>query len=408
MVSPLSGVLGWAVVGYLGIVGVGRLLFTRDAIYDQLINRTLLWSLIGLVLYRCTPVLSITSVTNQLALGCSSMAVMHLYGLARWWESGGDAAATWRRQRRYSAVALVATALNLLAGPSAGSAGRLVEQNLNWGGLVVWTAHAVPLVATALLYTRLCLRELRTQNPSPWARTLFVLMLVAYAPIYLEPVFLAGETVFGWQLRYPHIVRSELGFAFGAALATSQIAVPMIGRLLEFAGLDRDGRTCRRLRPLWRDVTAAVPEIVMDPGADPARRDTTARLLRMTVEIRDAILHLGPYLPTAAADPPHRGSDREVTAYASRLAGAVHARKAGFAPTTSSTVPHTFRTAPDFDTELRQLLDLARVWPHTRNAIHTGWSPNHRHPLRMGAAEQVSKIIGWRWFRSRRDRTGTF
>ncbi|WP_411156575.1 DUF6545 domain-containing protein [Nocardia abscessus] len=30
-------------------------------------------------------------------------------------------------------------------------------------------------------------------------------------------------------------------------------------------GRDRAGRYCRRLRPLWHDLTAAVPSIVLGP-----------------------------------------------------------------------------------------------------------------------------------------------
>jgi hypothetical protein len=209
---------------------------------------------------------------------------------------------TRRRQRIYSAIAAVSTVLTLLAGPSAGSAGRLVEQNLNWAGLVVWTAHGAPLMATTLVYTRLCIRELRLENPRPAARALFLLMLLSFVPIYADLVLLVGEMGFGWELGYPHIVRSEIAFTFAAVLATTLVAGPMVGQLMEYAGLDRDGRICRRLRPLWRDVTAAVPQIVMFPAVDGlTRRDTTARLLRMTVEIRDAILQLGPYLPMHTA-----------------------------------------------------------------------------------------------------------
>jgi putative effector of murein hydrolase LrgA (UPF0299 family) len=380
LTSPISDFLGWAMIGYVTIIGVGRLLFTRDAIFDQLINRTLLWGLAGLVFYRCTPTLSVGSVTNLLALGCSSMVIMHLYGLARLWESGADAAATWQRQRIYSAVAAVSTVLTLLAGPSAGSAGRLVEQNLNWAGLVVWIAHGAPLVATTLVYTRLCIRELRLEDPRPAAKALFSLMLLSFVPIYADLVLLVGEMGFGWELGYPHIVRSEIAFTFATVLATTLVAGPMVGHLLEHAGLDRDGRICRRLRPLWRDVTAAVPEIVMFPAVDGVTRpDTTARLLRMTVEIRDAILHLGPYLPmhTATSRAQHDGFDRELRVYACQLAGAVRARKAGVPPTTSTLARQAVLTARDFDTELRQLLDLARVWPTARAATRAEPFPAH-------------------------------
>ncbi|WP_280428000.1 MAB_1171c family putative transporter [Nocardia brasiliensis] len=159
----------------------------------------------------------------------------------------------------------------------------------------------------------------------------------------------------------------ELAFTSIGLFATTLVAGPVVGHLMELAGLDRDGRVCRRLRPLWRDVTAAVPEIVMSPVDGPRRRDTTARLLRMTVEIRDALLHLGPYLSVAPSSAESAttlpDSEAKLRDYACRLADAARSRRSGTLPPRTGVVPQPFPTAQDFDTELRQLLDLARVWP---------------------------------------------
>lgn len=377
MISPISDAVGWTVIGYTALIGVGRLLFTRETTFDQLANRMLLWFLICLVLYRCTPIASVRSVTNQLALGCIAMIVMYLYGLVRLWEDGTESAATWRRQRIYCAVAVLSTVVTVLAGPFAGSAGRLVEHHLNWGGLVFWTANSLPLVASMLVFTRLCVRELRAANHRPLIRALCVLMLLSVVPFYADVAIVMGEVSGVWQLRYPHLVRVEIACTSIGFFATTLVAGPAIGHLLEHAGLDRDGRVCRRLRPLWRDVTAAVPEIVMSPDDRPARRDTTARLLRMTVEIRDALLHLGPYLATmpARTESPTEhpdGSEAQLRDYACRLAEAARSRRAGVLPPSSGAVPQPFPAAQDFDTELRQLLALARVWPAERTRVVTG------------------------------------
>ncbi|MFE9575739.1 MAB_1171c family putative transporter [Nocardia sp. NPDC006044] len=368
MISPISDAVGWTVIGYTALIGVGRLLFTSKTTFDQLANRMLLWFLICLVLYRCTPIASVRSVPNQLALGCIAMIVMYLYGLVRLWEAGAESTQTWRRQRIYCAVAVVSTVVIMLAGPSAGSAGRLVEHNLNWGGLIFWTANSLPLVASMLVFTRLCVRELRAENHRPLVRALCVLMLLSIVPFYTDVALVTGEVFCGWQLPYPHLVRVEIACTSIGFFATTLVAAPVIGHLLEHAGLDRDGRVCRRLRPLWRDVTAAVPEIVMSPHDGPARRDTTARLLRMTVEIRDALLHLGPYLaamPARAESSAARpdGAEDQLREYACRLAEAARSRRSGALPPSSGAVPQPFPAAQDFDTELRQLLELARVWP---------------------------------------------
>ncbi|WP_433601897.1 DUF6545 domain-containing protein [Nocardia sp. CA-135953] len=67
------------------------------------------------------------------------------------------------------------------------------------------------------------------------------------------------------------------------------------------AGWDRDARIYRR--PLWHDRTA-VPEIVLPADARHGA-DSITRLFRMTVEIRDALPHLGSCLP-AETLPPHK------------------------------------------------------------------------------------------------------
>ncbi|WP_405166072.1 hypothetical protein OG203_13925 [Nocardia sp. NBC_01499] len=365
MTSPISGSIAWLVIGYVAIVAVGRVLFTRDTVIDRLVNRLPVWCLIGLVLYRCTPTPSVSSVTNELALGCIVMLGMYLYGMARLWESGPEG--TWRRQRVYCAIAVGSALLIVLAGPAAGSAGRLSEQ-LNWGGIVVWTAFAAPQAATAVIFARLCIRELRGGKLGPLARAFCYLMLLAFLPFWIDLALFVFQLILGWDYFPPHIVRAELIFTSTAVVASTLIASPVVELLLAQAGWDRDGRICHRLRPLWRAVTAAVPEVVMSAPSDRLTRgDSTARLLRMIVEIRDALLHLGPYLPNAVSAPLD-GPDREIKVYACRLASAVRARKAGLRPMDSDPVPQTFLTAQDFDTELRQLLELARVWSAARAA----------------------------------------
>lgn len=59
-------------------------------------------------------------------------------------------------------------------------------------------------------------------------------------------------------------------------------------------------RYLRTLRPLWRDLTEAVPEVVL--GEELHRRELRMRLHRRVVEIRDAILALQPYVSAAQRD----------------------------------------------------------------------------------------------------------
>ncbi|WP_461027878.1 MAB_1171c family putative transporter, partial [Streptomyces sparsus] len=56
----------------------------------------------------------------------------------------------------------------------------------------------------------------------------------------------------------------------------------------------------RRLRPLWSDLTAAVPEVVLHERL--LRRELRLRLHRRVVEIRDALLALQPHVTSAQRD----------------------------------------------------------------------------------------------------------
>lgn len=368
MASPISGVVWWVAIGYVGAVAAARLVFLRGSTVDRLVNRLPLCGLAGLLLYRCAPTVHISEVTTQLAMGCVVLLGMYLYGLGRLWDTDADAATTWRRQRGYTAVAAASTAVFLVAGPWAGSVGRLADQQLNWGGILVWTAFGAPQLATALLFIRLCLRELRSGTARPYTKAFCLVMLFAFVPFGADLLAAAGEIALGWSVRYPHIVRGELIFVGTAVLTSTLIATRMLEYLLAYLDLDRDGRILRRLRPLWRDLTAAVPEIVLAPEDGP-RSDSTARLLRAMVEIRDALLHLSPYLPVFETAPDTVGDDCTMSDYARRLAIAVRARRSGLAPPSTGQVPPELLSAQDFDTELGQALELARVWPAARAAV---------------------------------------
>ncbi|MFI6211047.1 MAB_1171c family putative transporter [Nocardia brasiliensis] len=391
MGSPVPGSVAWWVIGYVAAVGAARLVLARETMSDRLINWLIGWTLAGLLLYRCTPTPDIASLSNQLALGCIVMTGMYLYGLSRLWETEAEPAETRWRQRVYNCVAVLSTVVIVLAGPVAAGAGRLSDQTINWGGIVVWTAFALPQAAASVVLVRLSVRELRRGTLGTFVQVVCCSIVVACVPFWLEQQLPWLRWAFGWDIASPHIARVEFLFTFDTALVVATLfVVPVLGRLAGLVGWDRDGRICRRLRPLWRAVTAAVPEIVMDPAAGGQRSgDSTARLVRMTVEIRDALLHLGPYLPADPAPPRRNTPDQQLRDYASRLKQAAHARQAGLTPPSSGPVPQPFPTAQDFDTELRHLLDLARVWPAARAAVDG---------MAAGARNSVAGTAGARRF----------
>ncbi|MGK8490110.1 MAB_1171c family putative transporter [Nocardia asiatica] len=363
MSSSISGIVAWPVIGFVAAVLVGRWLLVRDTAVDKLLNQLFAWGLLSLLLYRCTMTPGIASLAHQLALGCTVMSSMCLQGIVRIWAFDADPVAVRRRHRVCGALAAASTAAILLAGASAREEGRLVDLTVDAEGLVVWTAFGLPLLVNVSLLARMCVRELRVGGIGLAEKLVCGLMIWAATLFGVNLVLSTVRACTGWQGWGGHLIRIEATVTICLALDATVVAIPLIRSLLATAELDRAGRFCRRLRPLWRDLTTAVPEIVLRPAAG-ERADPGTQLLRMTVEIQDALLQLGRYAPVSAAP---AGSECPMTDYARRVACAAAARKAGTAPIGSNAARLPVPAA-DFDAELRQLLDLARVWPAARAA----------------------------------------
>ncbi|MFC9439074.1 MAB_1171c family putative transporter [Nocardia sp. NPDC057030] len=363
-----SGPVAWSVVGYVAVIVGGRLLLIRDTLLDQVINRLFRWSLAGLLLYRCTLTPAAAALANQLALGCIVMTATYMATIAKSAEAAPDAdpGVIWRYHRIRSLIALGATVTIVVAGTSARHDGRLVAMNPDWEGIATGIAFGAPLLWHTVVFSRAGFRELRSGDLPVWERIVLSIIFVATAYIWVCEGLSISQTFTGWPALGPQLPRVAAAFTLCVLVNVTIVAVPLVRLLGTKAGLDSAARSCRRLLPLWRDLTAAVPEIVLSPSA-PRQADATARLLRMTVEIRDALLHLGPYLP-AAPGVPRPGpvssieSDWTTFTYAQQLVHAAHARKHGLRPAGAGNAAQMPWLADDFDTELRQLLDLARVW----------------------------------------------
>ncbi|MER7759757.1 MAB_1171c family putative transporter [Streptomyces sp. NPDC097619] len=122
-------------------------------------------------------------------------------------------------------------------------------------------------------------------------------------------------------------------------------------------GALRDWRAARVLRPLWADLTAVVPDVVL---AARVRRGPRIRLHRTVIEIRDAALVLAPHVTPelraralAAVRAGGPGGERaEVAAEAWALRGAAVARARGelpSVPTPHGTEPSTRGGGPVLD-----------------------------------------------------------
>ncbi|MEV4240099.1 MAB_1171c family putative transporter [Nocardia sp. NPDC049737] len=327
-----------AVLGFVAAITIGRWFLVADTLSDQLINRALAWDLVGLLIFICVGRLGRADLALDLFTIFGALAVANVFGFARLLD-GGDARTAVRRQRTYDRTALASGCVVLVG---------IVASHLDWG-LTIWSLTTVPTALSGMLMTRACVRELR-------AAGLTVQERLTYGALLIVAVYAAISTVVSLVRMTNGTRPDEQGLIWSIGtyatlfLLTALIAIPLWNALLARAELDRAGRRCRRLRPLWQALTDAVPEVVL---ARPSG-GSASRLYRMTVEIRDALVRLRPYAPDAEAH-------TDIREYARCIAHAVQAKAAGESPAMSSG-----RATPalrDRTDELRYLLDMAAEWP---------------------------------------------
>ncbi|MEV0341235.1 DUF6545 domain-containing protein [Nocardia sp. NPDC050713] len=354
--------VAWAIVGALSLVLAGRFLLVRETVVDYLVNRLLLCSLFGLLLYRWPEAGPFAGVVELLAIGCVVLSTTYFLGIARVEGPHEEMGRVRRRERRHCSIALASTAVILFAGWSADAKGLPLDFGIGWQGWLLALAIGGPVAVIMALFAMRGLRELRSSRAVEKLVAFGLLAVNLF--IWTNQLLSASELMFGRPELGPHLPRIEWIFTVCVAADGLLVTLPLAAALIDAAGLDSASRSCRRLHVLWRDLTEAVPEIVMTPDADSG---SDGRLFRMTVEIRDAILHLGPYLPPVY-DRLGEGPG-EIDRFAHRLALATAARKAGAPPENRRSAEPLGLSARDFDADLRQLRELSRAWVRMRSAV---------------------------------------
>ncbi|MFD6401172.1 MAB_1171c family putative transporter [Nocardia sp. NPDC060249] len=386
MTSPIPGFLAWPMLVGIAVVLIGRWRFLRESDVDRLINRALAAALCGLLLREAWFETSLAwalpfddhhtvNFARQLSLAAILLIVANLTGIAQLW-AGADPDRTWPRQRWHYLATFTVTVIIMIAGTPARNADLLIDQALGWPVVVLWVAFAVPVGATSVLMGRICVRELRSGGDLTWQeRAVYIVIFGVSAALLLDSTTIIVETttcvLTESPVRDPEMHRKAWAFATATFFASSCSAVPLISIVITRLGWDQTGRYCRRLHPLWADLTAAVPEIVLALPLQRERRiDSALRLHRMTVEIRDSILHLKRYT-TAGAELAFAGADPHLDA--GRIAEAITAKNSGADPRFDLTPSRTEIQpgARDLTSELLQLLALADAWPRARGLITT-------------------------------------
>ncbi|MCP2317536.1 hypothetical protein APR12_002882 [Nocardia amikacinitolerans] len=380
MTSPIPAYLTVPMIAGIVLTMIGRWSLLRDTIVDRLINRAIGASLVGMLLRESWFEQALTSalpgdddtvvhLARQLSFGAILLIVSNIYGIAKLWD-GADPDRAWQRQRRYDLVVATATVTILIAGTPARRANLLVDQLLGWPTVVLWIVFCLPVGITAVLVGRICMREMLTGDITRQERVVFIVILCTAVALGLDAGSIVIETI-GCVLTDhpvldPEMRRKAWSFATATFFAVSVSAIPMISTLTTRLGCDRTGRYLRRLRPLWSDLTAAVPEVVLTTTAR-GPLDPAIQLHRMTMEIRDSLLHLRRYVTIDAAD----YHDPQV--YTRRIAEAITAKTTGRPPVDSAAKPEN-RAQPgvrDLEAELHELLALAHAWSRVRGLIAT-------------------------------------
>ncbi|MGW2413168.1 MAB_1171c family putative transporter [Streptomyces tubercidicus] len=112
-------------------------------------------------------------------------------------------------------------------------------------------------------------------------------------------------------------------------------ALPVLSRIRTHR---QHQKAFRDLAPLWRDLTAAAPDVIFGPGNRllSAATPLQLRLYRRVIEIRDAMIALRSYVTPAALDLAHQhpasGHSAEAHLTACWLTAALHARQGGRTP----------------------------------------------------------------------------
>jgi hypothetical protein len=190
----------------------------------------------------------------------------------------------------------------------------------------------------------------------------------------------------------------------GASTVTDAMKHAAIGLILVGSSVPAAGvawraawhwRYLRALRPLWRDLTGAVPEVVL--GEELRRRELRMRLHRRVVEIRDAILALQPYVSAAqrdAADAAASAARRDL-AEACWIETARHAKLAGRAPDDAvqrrdvGSAGHDAAVDLDLKAEAQWLrrIEAARASGTVRDFVRTHSTHDNHHSAQQKAPQ---------------------
>ncbi|WP_411107623.1 MAB_1171c family putative transporter [Streptomyces sp. cmx-4-9] len=276
------------------------------------------------------------------------------------------------RPRHYVALAAM-TAMGVLfffLVPRPREVTDFFEQNAGDGWATAYYLVFVVYLGIAMATATRLFRDSARHASARWLRTGVRLMAIGTAIGVLYTLLraaymtsrLAGLTDSGSDIAVGNATDALKYLAIGSILVGSSI--PAFGVAWRTV---QDGRHHRQLQPLWQDLTAVAPDIVLGAGV---LRRPRLRLYRRVIEIRDAALALDAYAgdevrAQARAAARQAGFDPATSpaAEALWLRAAREARARGELPAAGPQQPAVVGIDDlDFTAEVSRLLQLARVY----------------------------------------------
>ncbi|WP_433661684.1 MAB_1171c family putative transporter [Nocardia sp. CA-128927] len=343
-----------------GLVVSGRWLLVNETTADHLINRGLSLDIGSILGYAVAALLGYPDFGQRLFVAIGALSLSSFFGFAALLD-GAEPRTSRGRQRRFDTIA-GSFGLLVVICAAAEEAGLHLHRIVDWER-VAWVVVSLVLAWTGVLLVRACVRELRSGAPARREKLTYSALLV-FGVYCVDSVFYGILKLSAGESPGRPGLFAAVGSFIGMGLLCALVAIPLINAIAAWAELDRAGRQCRRLRPLWRDLTAAVPEVVLH-SAESARRDSASRRYRMTVEIGDALMHLRQFAPDTESP-----RAETISAYALRIAEAVELKRRGIPALrrTEQSPSAIHPPAEDRTAELRNLLALSRAWPRAQAA----------------------------------------
>ncbi|MEU0876033.1 MAB_1171c family putative transporter [Nocardia brasiliensis] len=381
MTSPLPALIALPVIAIVCVLTVCRWMLLEHTPVDRLINRSLAWAVLGLLLHERGVAPDIASLMHQLSLGCILFTLSGVYGIAQTWR-GADPDTVGARQRRYDLATAGMFAMVLVAGTPARQQNLLIDQAVGWPAIVFWALFGAPLAVCAVLILQTGVREFRVEALGLREKLVYYGVFAAAGGLLIDavagPVVAALSTYTDIVPQDPQMRRKAATFFAATITAAIITAVPLFGQVSARAGWDRTTHYSRRLQPIWSDLTTAFPGLMLYSADQLAGLDPVSRLHRMTIEIRDGLLNLRPYTSVTAAacerilsSGAAVGIRKPVSAYEISVAHALRAKNSGVQPdpVVARTAPRAPTTSGDLDSELQLLLELADRWSHAKAIV---------------------------------------